>query len=225
MSKVITKASWKSMDAFIAGQPADFEASYEYSGPSALCDRAAEQAASQAARADSARAETDQENAANERALALPYYSQEMKEQHAFTPGQTEELLTAEASGLGGAAGDTEEAARLHAARTRNESGFTKALDESARERNKSAAASAEAGGAKDVEMAKAANQAGAAGISQLFGEDLNATSRESQAQNQAIQDEIEAGKSGWLQNLTGVLGTLGSMAGGAGSILQGINK
>lgn len=63
-----------------------------------------------------------------------------------------------------------------------------------------------------------------------IYGENLsgglNALGEETGAVNagtNAIDARVNAGKSGWLQNATGILGTLGGMAGGAGSIMRGI--
>src|ERR1035437_6294327 len=118
--------------------------SFEYTGEVALCDRAAHNMAKSLVGQEQQLQATEGAQAQQDRAEVMPFFTQEMKAEHGFTPGQTNEVLTNEMSGLGGAAGDTAEKARLQTARTRNASGFTKALDESARDRSKVMASGAE---------------------------------------------------------------------------------
>lgn len=211
--KVIKFATWKSMDDFIAGKPADLEVSEGWGGKVALCDRSATSAAKGAR--DTARdtAATLGSEATGEHSQLQPFFAQEMNAKHGFDPTQTNELLTAALAGSGGAAGSLKGEAELEAARTRNPSGFTKALDEAAREKMKAAAGASEGIAAQDVMGAKALNQAGASGMTGLFSHDLSGQLGAMGAENSAIGTQIEAGKSGWLQNLNSTLSTIGGLA------------
>lgn len=193
--------------------------SYDYSGPLAQCDRWAQGAAQNATNnAENVAAQTGA-NAESEEAAVTPFLQSEMKATHGFTPGQTNELLTNELSGLGAASGAADEQAKLQGMRTRNASGFTKALDENSRNRMKAAAAGSEGIAAQDVMQAKQENQEGAAGLQGLFGENLGAQEKAMGNEANDIEDEVKAGQSGWLQNLTGVLSTLN---GSASAAMQG---
>lgn len=177
---------------------------FDYSGTDlALCDRAAQAAASQAASTAAGVAAQQGSNANAGEAALTPFYTSEMKAQHGFTPGQTSEMETAILGGAGAGTGAADESAKLEAARTRNASGFTKALDESARDRAKAGATGSEAVAAQDVMAAKAENQAGASGMAGLTGEELGDQEKAMGVQSQDIDDEIKAGQSGWFQNLT----------------------
>src|ERR1035437_5901087 len=176
------------------------EKSFEYAGETAKCDRAAQAQAKSLIGQESNLAATEGAQAQQDRAQVMPFFTQEMKAEHGFTPGQSQELLTSEMSGLGGAAADTAEKARLQTARTRNASGFTKALDESARDRNKTMAGGAEAVASADVQGALAKNQAGALGLGDLNKTELSAQEKAMGLEDQSIQTELQAGQSGWLQ-------------------------
>jgi hypothetical protein len=139
-----------------------------------------------------------------------------MRAQHGFTPGQTNEMQTAGEAGAGGAIGGASGQLADQAARTRNASGFAKNLDEMARDRSKAAAGTSEGIAAEDVMGAKKLNQEGAAGLGEMYGTDVNAQLKSMGQQNEDINTAIQAGKSGWLQNMTGVLGALGGDASAA---------
>lgn len=204
--RVTTLAVWKSMNDFIAGKPADLERSFDYSGPIAKLDRAAQAQAENAETTANNESAQQYSQAQAEQAQLSPFFNQEMHAQHGFTPEQTQELLTSQESGLGSAAGDVNEQAKLQSGRTRNASGFTKALDEAARSRDKVAAQGSEGVAAEDVMGAKQENQEGSQGLTNLFGENLGDSAKEQQLQDADINTEIQAGQSGWLQNLTGVM-------------------
>jgi hypothetical protein len=108
--------------------------------------------------------------AGTEGAQLNPFLSQEMKATHGFTPGQTDEMLTAAEAGSGGALGGLGAGIQNNAARTGNATGVGKTLDEMARDRSKAAAGASEGIAAQDVMGAKQMNQQGAAGMAGLYG-------------------------------------------------------
>lgn len=172
-----------------------------YSGPWALCDRAASN--------ESKNAENTAENtagsygsAANAASSALtPFYRQEMSAQHGFNPNQINELMNAAEAPLASSAATAAGQAASEGARTRNTSGFSSALDQAARERQSALGQAGLNVGMADVMGAKQLNQEGAAGLSGLYGQDVNAQLGAMGLQNQDINTQINAGKSGWLQN------------------------
>ena len=192
---------------------------FEYSGPLALCDRAAQSA-------DKTNAATAGQLGANlgagastEHSTLSPFYANEMKAEHSLDPNQTGELLTAAEAGSGGATGALTGQAQLEAARTRNPSGFTKALDEASRDQGKTLAGTSEGVAAEDIMGAQKLRQEGAAGEQGLYGEDLKGQLAAMGQQTNAENASVEAGKSGWLQNMDQTISALGSAATGAGAM------
>jgi hypothetical protein len=199
----------------------ELEKSYEYNdGTLALCDRALQSAAQNNAKTAGATASGYGTAATDEGAALNPFYTSEMKAQHGFSPTQTNELLTAAEAGGGGAASSLTGQAGLEAARTRNASGFTKSLDEAARDKEKAAAGASEGIASEDVMGAKKLNQEGAAGMEGLYGTNVGAQLKAMGQQDQDINTAVTAGNSGWLQNGMGVLKALqgagGTTAGGS---------
>lgn len=167
-------------------------------------DRAAQQEAKEAygqARNESYR---DQTNKAAEHAMLMPFYRQEMNAQHLYNPSQTNELLNYAGAATGGAGSAAMGEANSEAARTRNTSGFSSALDQNARDRTKAMSTANLGVGAQDVMGAKQLNQEGAAGMAGLHGIDTESMLKAMGLEQGAINTQIEAGKSGWFQNLLG---------------------
>ena len=163
-------------------------------------------------------------SAAGEGAQLNPFFSQEMKTQHGYTPGQTSELLTAAEAGAGGATGALSGELQANAARTGNATGVGKSLDEMARDRSKAAAGASEGIAAQDVLGAKQLNQQGAQGMSGLYGVNTNAQLNAMKTQGADTQAAAQMNQ-GWLKPLEGIVGTLGGAAGGAGQLMTGINS
>lgn len=183
---------------------------FEYDGVVELCDRAASSAAKQAG-AQAATTESQAgSNATAEHATLDPFYTKELNAEHGFDPTQTNEMLTYALGGSGGATGALNGQAELEAARTRNPSGFTKSLDEVSRNQSKAAAGASEGIAAQDVMGAKQLNQEGAAGLQGLEGTDTNAMLGAMGQRTADINTQIEAGKSGWLQNMNSTIESLG---------------
>jgi hypothetical protein len=196
------------------------EEGYDYAGPLALCDRAAQSAAKSAASNAAGVAGTDQSAAAAEQSTLNPFFKREMSAEHLFDPGQENELLTAANAGAGGVAGAEKAGLMRNAANTHNASALTKSLDDVARDRMKSAAGASENIAAQDVMGAKQLNQQGAAGEAGLFNTNTDAALKAMGIQTNDINTQIEAGKSGWLQNLNSTLGTLGKLGSGVGAAM-----
>lgn len=192
------------------------EEGFEYDGPVALCDRAAQSEAKQAQARDAAVGNQEGAQANQIEGNLLPFYSGEMNAKHGFTPDQMGELLNYAESGSGAASGAAESEGSLNAARTRNTTGYYGSLSDIAHGEQKQDAGASEAIAASDIEAAKELNQQGAAGEAGLFGTNTSAMLSAYGLQNNAINTQIEAGKSGWFQNLLGFMsaGAQGAEAG-----------
>jgi hypothetical protein len=153
-------------------------------------------------------------NAANEGAELNPFFTQEMRAQHAYTPGQTDEMLTAAEQGAGGAFGGAQGEIERNAARTGNATSVTKSLDEMARDRAKSSAGTSEGIAAQDVLGAKQENQAGAAGLQGLYGTNVNAQLGAMKQSNEDVATEQATQGQNWLSQLNQISKFGGSIAG-----------
>lgn len=182
-------------------------------------DRAAQQAARGAQRFAAGTAEQERSAANAERAQLTPFYRMEMNVQHAFTPEQTNELLNYAGATAAGSGATTAGEAASQAARTRNTSGFTPALDAAARDRTKALSTANLGVGAQDIAGAKEMNQEGARGMQGLYGTDTNAMLGAMGRNVDAINAEVNAGKSGWFQNLMQGIQTLTGGKGLGGKI------
>jgi hypothetical protein len=154
-------------------------------------------------------ASTEQGNASALGMNLTPFYRQEMNAQHLYSPMQNQAMLNAGAAPLASSLATAQGEARSQMARTRNTSGFSAALDQAARDRNSAMGQLSANIAAQDVQGAKALNQAGAQGMAGLYGIDTNAMLGAMGLRNQADQNAVEAGKSGWFQNLMGGIGTI----------------
>lgn len=172
-------------------------------------DRAMQKEDKNASEAAASTASGLQGNAQGLGAQLTPFYRSEMNAQHAFNPQQMNELLGAGEAGIAGSNVTAMGQAQSQAARTRNTSGFSSALDENARERMRQTGALGQGVAASDVMGAKDLNQQGAAGMSGLYGTDTNAMLGAMGIRNNADQNATEAGKSGWLQNGMSMISTL----------------
>lgn len=209
--RIITKAEyiWNGTQYVLQN-----EEGFDYSGPLELCDRAA-QAAAKAAGNQAANVATGDQIAAQSKELTLdPIFRREATAEHLFTPGQTDELLTAAGAGGGAVAGSEAAALNRNSAATNNQTALTKSLQDAARDRMKSAAGASENIAAQDVMGAKQLNQQGLAGEAGLFNTDTDAALKAMGIRTNDINTQIEAGKSGWLQNMNATIGALTKGAG-----------
>jgi hypothetical protein len=147
--------------------------------------------------------------AANEGAQLNPFYNREMSAEHLFDPTQTNEMLTAAGAGAGAATGAAQTGLERQAATTGNAAGQTKSLQELARDRMKTAAGTSEGIASQDVMGAKQLNQAGAAGESGLYGENLKGQLAAMGQEASDINAATQANQTGWLQQGEGVIKTL----------------
>jgi len=186
---------------------------FEYEGPLALCDRKLHDMATSNANQAGAVASGYGSQATQEGAELNPIYSQEARARHLYDPTQINELLTYAGAGTGAATGAAEGAANREAARTHNAGGFTKALDEVARDRMKAAAGTSEGVASQDVMGAKQLNQEGLSGLQGMYGINTGAQLKAMGQQNEDLNTAINADKTGWVQN---TLDTITALTGGA---------
>ena len=88
--------------------------------------------------------------------------------------------------------------------------------DSAARSRDKAAAQTSEGVAAKNADVKLQQQQQAESGLAGLYGTDVNAQIGAQRNQTADINAKTEAGKSGWLQDITSGLGTLSDAAGTA---------
>lgn len=196
--------------------------SYDYDGPLALCDRAAQQQASQAAGTAKNVAGTYESEAQATEAQLTPWLTQRLNAEHVMSPDQINELLSYAGAGAGGATGAVEGSEELEAARTRNTGNLNASLDAAARARTQALAKASEGIGAEDVEGALREREGAAQGLGQLFGVESGAALKAMGIQTGDINAEIAAGQTGWFQNMNSMISTLTGAAKTGGQIATG---
>lgn len=154
-----------------------------------------------------------------------PFLTSELEHPQGYSQQDMSSMLSAAEGGAGGADAGIVGQANQQAATSRNAGGFQAVLDDAARQRAKAAAGASEGIAAQNAGLKQQQQQDAAKQLQGMYGTDtsgmLDATGQEAND----INAETNAAKSGWLQNAEGVLGTLGSVASGAGSMGLGFGK
>jgi hypothetical protein len=148
-----------------------------------------------------------------------PFLQNELRSPQGYSQADMTSQLGAAEAGAGGATSGVTGLADLQAARTRNASGFSGALDAAARSRQQTAAGSAEQIAGNNADLKQKQQQAGASGLQGLYGTSNDAMLKALGLQDQAIGTETQAGQSGWLQNATGVLNAISGAGKSAASL------
>lgn len=151
-----------------------------------------------------------------------PFLTQRMLNPQGYSQGDMGAMLANAMGGAGGATSGITGQANLEAGRSRNDAGFSTALDDAARQRTAASAQASEGVAANNANVKQDQSNSAAKMLSGLYGTDVGAQDSSLNTANNATQTGIQAGQSGWLQNVTGVLGALGGIAGGAGSAMTG---
>jgi hypothetical protein len=148
-----------------------------------------------------------------------PFLTNEMEHPQGYSPQDTSAMLSAAEGGAGGANAGLVGEANQQTATSRNAGGFQAALDDAARQRSKAAAGASEEIAAQNAQLKQTQQQEGAAGLGKLYGTDTSGMLDAMGQQSNDINAEVNAGKSGWLQNTLGIIGAINGGAQGAGAM------
>lgn len=181
-------------------------------------DRAAQGAAAGAAKTASTTASGYGANAGQERGTLIPTLQEDINNPQGFTPSQTNAQLVAGEQGAGGGGAAITGAAGLNAARTRNSGGTSGVLDQAARRTAQTLSGNALNVQNQSAKLAQQKRAAALGGLQGLYGTDVNAQMKAMGIIPEDINAEVNAGKSGWLQNTEGVIDTLTNAGKGAAS-------
>lgn len=155
--------------------------------------------------------------------VLIPGLEREATNPTGFTPEQKNRMLVAGAEGAGGAASGAGGEAALEKLRGRNPGGFSAALDEVARQKGRQMSSNALGVENADAHLAQQKQQEALRQLQGIYGTD---TSNQLKAMGLADEDlntALQAGKSGWLQNTMGVLGTIGNLGSQAAGAFTGL--
>jgi hypothetical protein len=147
-----------------------------------------------------------------------PFLMQRLTNPQGYSQGDMGAMLANAMGGAGGATSGITGQANLQAGRSRNDAGFSSALDAAARSRTAAAAGSAEGVAANNANLKQDQTNNAAKMLQGMYGTDVGAQNEALNTANSATNTGIEAGKSGWLQNMTGLISALGGAASGAGA-------
>jgi hypothetical protein len=197
------------------------EKSFDYNGPVALCDRAAQGEAKQAQKTAATQASTYGARASEERAPLDQYDRQNLDNPQGFGQQGVGEMLTAALGGAGGASASIVGEEELGA--KRGTTGTNSALlDEVARTRSQAGAKASEGIAASDIALKQQQRSAAADDLSRRYGIDVNAQLGQGNLQNSEINTQIKAGQTGWFQNLMQGIATVTGGAKNVASAMYG---
>lgn len=154
----------------------------------------------------------------------IPGLEREANTPEGFTPEEMNNQLVAGEQGAGGADSGITGQANLQAARNRNSSGETAALDEAARDKTKQLSENALNIQNKSSELGQQKQQTAQKELGGLYGTDVDANlkaqglmSEDVNAEANASKSAAEAGSTGWFQNMTSMITALGKLKGSGG--------
>lgn len=184
-------------------------------------DRAAQAQAKQASKTAAAEASTYGGRASTEGAVETGYDLQQLTHPTGFGQQGTAEMLTTALAGAGGATSGIKGLVLQNEAQ-RGGTGASTTLDELTRQKMQSEAKASEAIAASDVQAKLQQQQEAAADLGRKYGVDVSAQLGQGSLQDKLINTQIEAGKSGWFQNLMQGISTVTGAAKNVASAMYG---
>jgi hypothetical protein len=142
-------------------------------------------------------------------ATVTPFLTSELEHPQGYSQQDQSAMLSSALGGAGGANAGIVGQANQEAATSRNAGGFQAALDDAARQRSKAAAGASEGIAASNANLKQQQQQDAAQGLQKMYGTDTSGMLDAMGQQTNDINTELNAGKSGWLQNSLDIINTL----------------
>lgn len=152
----------------------------------------------------------------------MPEFSSEATNPQGFGSADLAAMNTAGQQSTGGAVASAKGEGALQAARTRNSAGIAPAIEESARDAMRTNSENALGVQEANAKLKQIQKQEGLSGLSSLYGTNTNEVLSSLGLENAATNDYVNAGNSGWFQNMTGLMSGIGQAAGGIGKLVHG---
>lgn len=148
-----------------------------------------------------------------------PFLTQRLTNPSGYSQSDMGAMLANAMGSAGGATSGITGQANLQAGRSRNDAGFSTALDDAARQKTAASAQASEGVAANNANLKQDQSNNAAKMLSGLYGTDVGAQNSSLNTADQATATGIQAGQSGWLQNLTGILNSVGGLATGGAAL------
>ena len=186
-----------------------------------LFDRGAVKQAKQQGAAAGAEAGKAGSEADVERGAVIPGLIRDVNNPQGFTPQQQNNMLVKQQEAVGGGNAAITGEGRLAALRSRTAGGIAPALAEAARSKGRTLATGALDVANRNAELQQAKQAQARQQLLGLYGTDTSNMFRGMGLQAEDLQNQLAAGKQGWLQNSLDTINTL-SNAAGAGKFAHG---
>ena len=178
-------------------------------------DRAAQSQAAAAGKTAATTASGYGSTAAGIGGTLIPQLKQDVNNAPGFSPTDLNAMLVGGEQGAGGANAGITGQAGLTAARTRNSAALPGVFDQAARRQAQTLSSNALGVQGQNAQLKQQQRSQALSGLQGLYGTDVGAQLKAMGIDTSDINAETEAGKSGWLQNATGVIGALSGAAKG----------
>jgi len=150
----------------------------------------------------------------------LPFLTRELNNPQGFTQQQQGSMLGAAEGGAGGSTAGLTTEANLADARNRNSGGFSGALDDAARQKDKALAGTSEGIAGQNAELQQKQQQSAATGLGDMQSLDTNGQLKAMGLEAPDLEAQSSLNKtSGWADQLSPLLGDAGAAAGDVNSI------
>lgn len=186
--------------------------SYEYDGPVDRLDRGATSSAKTQGQTAAGVAGADQAAASTDRSSVIPGLIRDVNNPTGYTPMQKNDMLVAGQQAAGGGNAAITGEGNLAAMRTRGAGGYAPALAEAARAKGRQLSSNALQVSNSDAMLAQQKQAQARQQLLGLYGTDTSNMLKSMGLQGQDLQDQLAAGRQGWLQNTEGVLNTISGM-------------
>jgi len=160
---------------------------------------------------------TELANAGQIAGSLIPGLEREAQTPTGYTPEQENSMLVAGEQGAGGTESGIKGAANSEVARSRNSAGYSNVLDEAARDKMRTNAASALGVKNRSADIGLKRQAQAQEQLGSLYGEDTNAGLKAESLLPEDVNAETNASKVGWLQNMNELIRTLSARPGVGG--------
>jgi hypothetical protein len=141
-----------------------------------------------------------------------PFLTQRLLNPQGYSQGDMGAMLANAMGSAGGSTSGITGQANLQAGRSRNDAGFSTALDDAARQRTVAAAQASEGIAGNDANLKQDQQNNAAKMLQGLYGTDVGAQNDALNTANNATSVGTTAGQSGWLQNMNATLTAIGGL-------------
>jgi hypothetical protein len=148
-------------------------------------------------------------NANIDRSSLIPGITRDANNPMGLTPTQRNQYMVSAQEGAGGVNSGATGEANLASSRTRNAGGFAPALAEAARQKMRTQATATQGVNNLDTQLAQQKQQEARRQLQGLYGTDTSNMLKSMGLESQDLNDQLAAGRQGWLQNTEGVLTAL----------------